>query len=245
MCENSRSGDCLRRGGRQALVGRLFEVALGPPRSTPTQTSIATFPLIDSGTAGRGEMKVQAAALLGLEPTLRGSAVVPAVVAQDQMWPPVRRHFLLPVREELHQLLATMLRQATAPDFPVPSIAGGKQAGRSLPLAVVGASCRRSSASVGGSDPAQILAASAAGARPRCRRGCRRYASRERGDETVRFAGQSNRVLGVSHGTSATDRGWRQSNSAAPKTGRKQINIFRRGETDPFRGSWKHPALKT
>jgi hypothetical protein len=69
-------------------------------------------------------MKV--AALSGVEPPLYGGALVRAVVVQNDVHIQVGRDLLLHLVEKLCELFAAMTRQATADDFAVQDIEGGK-----------------------------------------------------------------------------------------------------------------------
>ena len=70
---------------------------------------------------------MESAALARFEPALDGSALVSAVVIHHEMHIQTRRDFLLDLMQELHELLATMARQATADDFTVDDIESREQ----------------------------------------------------------------------------------------------------------------------
>jgi hypothetical protein len=71
-------------------------------------------------------MKVESAALLGLEPALDSSTFVRAVVVQDEVNLQVRWHFLFQLMEEFDEFPAPVTRQATANDLPVQDVESGK-----------------------------------------------------------------------------------------------------------------------
>ena len=84
------------------------------------------FHLIEPRTAGGGEVEIEVAVLSGFEPPLCGGALVRAVVVQNDVHVQVGRDLLLHLIEKLRELFAAMTRQATADDFAVQDIEGGK-----------------------------------------------------------------------------------------------------------------------
>jgi len=73
--------------------------------------------LIQPGAAGRGEMKVESAALLGPEPTLDGRALVSAVIVHDKVNIQIGWYFLFQFVEEPDELPAAMAGQAAPPSL--------------------------------------------------------------------------------------------------------------------------------
>ena len=93
--------------------------------------------LIEPGTAGRWEVEMKAAAFFGLKPTLDLCALVGAVVVGDEVDFEFGWYFLFQLIQKLDELFATMARQATADDFAVQDIGGGKQRRGPVPLVVM------------------------------------------------------------------------------------------------------------
>ena len=108
-----------------------------PPNHFVSDEPKPPFNLIEPGTAGGCEMEVKAAALLGLEPTLHGGALVGAVVVENEVDVEFRGHLLFQLMEEFDELLAPMARQATTDDLAIEDIEGGKQGGGSVPLVIM------------------------------------------------------------------------------------------------------------
>ena len=71
-------------------------------------------------------MEIEVAVLFGFEPPLYRGALVRAVVIQNDVHVQVGRDLLLHLVEKLRELFAAMTRQATADDFAVQDIEGGK-----------------------------------------------------------------------------------------------------------------------
>jgi hypothetical protein len=69
------------------------------------------FDLVQPGT---GEVKVEAAPLFGLQPSLDHRAFVGGIVVHDEVNLLVRQDLFFQVVEEFEELLGTMARQATA-----------------------------------------------------------------------------------------------------------------------------------
>src|ERR1019366_8594336 len=87
-----------------------------PPNHFVSDEPKPPFNLIEPGTAGGCEMEVKAAALLGLEPTLHGGALVGAVVVENEVDVEFRGHLLFQLIEDID---------------------GGKQGGGSVPLVIM------------------------------------------------------------------------------------------------------------
>ena len=115
-----------------------------PPNHFVSDEPKPAFNLIEPGTAGGCEMEVKAAALLGLEPTLHGGALVGAVVVENEVDVEFRGHLLFQLMEEFDELLAPMARQATTDDLAIEDIEGGKQGGGSVPLVIMRLAFRQS-----------------------------------------------------------------------------------------------------
>lgn len=71
-------------------------------------------------------MEIEVAVLSGFEPPLYGGALLRAVVVQNDVHVQVGRDLLLHLVEKLCELFAAMTRQATADDFAVQDMEGGK-----------------------------------------------------------------------------------------------------------------------
>src|SRR5207249_8547485 len=102
-----------------------------------------TFDLIEPGTAGRSEMKVESTTFLGFQPALDRSTFVGRVVVQHDMDIEIGRHFLFHLVEKLQEFFTSMTRQATADDLAVQDIEGGEQRCGSVALVVMGLAFRQ------------------------------------------------------------------------------------------------------
>ena len=92
---------------------------------------------VDPGSAGGGEMDVEARALG--EPTTDHRGFVSAVVVHNQVSVESRRYGLIEGVEKLAEFRAAVPAMELADDFPGLDIEGGKQRGRAMPRVVVGA----------------------------------------------------------------------------------------------------------
>jgi len=95
------------------------------------------FDLVQPGTAGGGEVKVETAPLLRLEPALHLGAFVGAVVVHDEMHLLGGRELLLEMIQKFHKLTTAVARLTSADDFAVQNVERGEQSCRAMPLVVV------------------------------------------------------------------------------------------------------------
>ena len=102
-----------------------------------------TLHLIEPGTAGGREVKMEPLSLLGLQPALHLLTLVGAIVVQDQMDFLVGRQFVLQVIQEFDEL-ATAVAQALSISLQrrvcVDGLLAAPPSRRTLPACAVGAS---------------------------------------------------------------------------------------------------------
>src|SRR6516165_392688 len=96
------------------------------------------FHLIKPGTAGGGEVKMKATALLWFEPALHFITLMGAIVVHDQMNVQFRWNGPFQLVEKLDELPSPVTGVTTTNDFARQNIECGKQRGRAVPLVIMG-----------------------------------------------------------------------------------------------------------
>lgn len=94
--------------------------------------------LVQPGTAGRGEMEVEAPPLLRLEPALDRRALVRTVVVHDQVHFLIVGKLLFQVIQEPNELATAVALLTSADHFANEDVESGEQSGRAVTLVIVG-----------------------------------------------------------------------------------------------------------
>ena len=132
---------------REPLINCRFQL-MGAVESSSTDhpscnQSEESFDLIQPGTAGRGEVKEEAIALLRLQPALDIGAFMRAVVVHNEVDLLLSRQMLFEMIQETHKVAAAMAFLARADHFPIEDIERGKQGSGAVALVVVCLSFRQ------------------------------------------------------------------------------------------------------
>src|SRR2546430_4393510 len=113
---------------RQPLINRSLQFAHTKESAAADHSvgdeSEKAFHLIEPGTTGRCEVKVEAPPLFRLEPSLNDLTFMGGIVVHDQMHLLVRWHLFLQLVEKFDKLLGAMARLATANHPPVQDVEG-------------------------------------------------------------------------------------------------------------------------
>src|SRR5947209_13472084 len=125
---------------RFQFVGTVESSSTDHPRCDQSEES---FDLIQPGTAGWGEVKEEAIALLGLQPALDIGAFMRAVVVHNEMDLLFDRQMLFEMIQKTNKLAAAMAFLACADHFPIQDIERGKQSSGAMAFVVVCLSFRQ------------------------------------------------------------------------------------------------------
>src|SRR5437879_2107515 len=113
---------------RQPLINRSLQFAHTKESAAADHSvgdeSEKALHLIEPGTTGRCEVKVEAPPLFRLEPSLNDLAFMGGIVVHDQMHLLVRWHLFFQLVERFDELLGAMARLATANHPPIQDVEG-------------------------------------------------------------------------------------------------------------------------
>ena len=100
--------------------------------------SKAPFDLIQPGTAGWGEVEMEATPFLRLPPLLHLRALVRAIVVQDQVNLQIGWNWAFEVIQKADKLAAPRPRLTGANNLPIQDVESGQPGSRTVPLIIVG-----------------------------------------------------------------------------------------------------------